>query len=107
MVLSVSPSSGKDRAAVCDCGTPWTFFLASFYFLMFPFIKLCKLKICSVKIGLQSCHFFRERVANFLPSVHFVAALLYLSVFHFGFGGLMWIKLYQFLNSLIYFTKYE
>ena len=26
-----------------------------------------------------------------LPSVHFVAALLHLSVFPFGVGGLMWI----------------
>ena len=38
-----------------------------------------------------------------LPSVHFVAALLYLSVFPFGFLVLVWIWLYQFLSSLIYY----
>ena len=38
-----------------------------------------------------------------LPSVYFVAASLYLSVFPFGVGGLMWIWLYQFLSSLISF----
>ena len=34
-----------------------------------------------------------------LLSVHFVAALLYLSVFSLGVGGLMWVLLYQFLSS--------
>ena len=32
LVLSVSSSSGcLGRAAVCDCGTPWTFLLTSFF----------------------------------------------------------------------------
>ena len=38
-----------------------------------------------------------------LPSVHFVATLLYLSVIPFDVGGLMWIWLYQFPSSLIHF----
>ena len=36
--LSVSSSSwGLGRAAVCDCGTPWTFLLAFFFFFFFFF----------------------------------------------------------------------
>ena len=37
-----------------------------------------------------------------LPSVHFVIALLYLSVFLFGVWNLIWIWLYQFPSSLSY-----
>ena len=34
--LSVSSSSwGLGRAAVCDCGTPWTFLLPFFLLIMF------------------------------------------------------------------------
>ena len=37
--LSVSSSSwGLGRAAVCDCGTPWTFLLP---FILFPFCTVC------------------------------------------------------------------
>ena len=40
MVLSVSSSSWcLERAAVCDCGTPWTFLL--------PFLGLRLKRICS------------------------------------------------------------
>ena len=41
-----------------------------------------------------------------LSSVHFETASLYLSVFPFGAGGLMWISLYQFPSSLIYFETF-
>ena len=34
---------------------------------------------------------FSFATAQYQPSVHFVAALLYLSVVSFGVGGLMWI----------------
>ena len=35
--LSVSSSWGLGRAAVCDCGTPWTFLLPFFFFFFFFF----------------------------------------------------------------------
>ena len=38
--LSVSSSSwGLERAAVCDCGTPWTFLLPFFLFECFVALK--------------------------------------------------------------------
>ena len=38
--LSVSSSSWcPGRAAVCDCGTPWTFLLPFFFFLKIHYIK--------------------------------------------------------------------
>ena len=40
-----------------------------------------------------------------LPSVHFVAVLVFLSVFPFGVKGLVRTRLYQFLSTLIYFVK--
>ena len=47
--LSVSSSSwGLGRAAVCDCGTPWTFLL--------PFLVMyCRLLLYSVCIGPTAC----------------------------------------------------
>ena len=42
--LSVFSSSwGLGRAAVCDCGTPWTFLL-SFFFFFFFFLRYGMLK---------------------------------------------------------------
>ena len=46
--LSVSSSSwGLGRAAVCDCGTPWTFLLPFFSFclplLLVPSTRHCRL----------------------------------------------------------------
>ena len=41
-VLSVSPSSCcLGRAAVCDCGTPWTFLLSFFSYVAFCFVLIC------------------------------------------------------------------
>ena len=41
MVLSVSSSSRcLERAAVCDCGTPWTFFLPFFFLILKSFDKM-------------------------------------------------------------------
>ena len=48
----------------------------------------------------NSVRFWGKSYQLCLPSFHFVAALLYLSVFPFGVGGLVWIWLYQFLFTL-------
>ena len=52
--------------------------------------NVCKLFIYSVKFGQLNSHLFGKELPT-LSSVHFVAALLYLSVFPFGVGGMMWI----------------
>ena len=32
---ALTPSWGLGRAAVCDCGTPWTFLLPIFFFFFY------------------------------------------------------------------------
>ena len=51
LVLSVSPWC-LGRAAVCDCGTPWTFLLPFFFFLVYKYIKW---KLQLQKTNLRTC----------------------------------------------------
>ena len=48
-LLSVSSSSWcLGRAAVCDCGSPWTFLLPFFFFTIFVFVCPCMYVLVNV-----------------------------------------------------------
>ena len=80
---------------------------AVFHFLMFLFLLILMyvdyiFRLVWVTTLLS---FFRKSCYVCLPSVHFVAALLYLAVLPFDVGGLICILFHQFLiRSLVYFT---
>ena len=58
--------------------------------------------LIEVSVGNRVPTFLEKSCQFYLSFIHFVAALMYLSVFPFGVEGLMWIWLYQFQGSLIY-----
>ena len=68
---------------------------------MFSFNNCASWLYILLSLGNRVHTFLGKRCKLCSPSVHFMVALLYLSVFPFGVGGL-WIWLYQFLSSLIW-----
>ena len=58
-----------------------------FHFLMFYFQQECMFKIIQLGLGNRVANILGKGCQLCLPSVHFVAASLYLSVFTFGVGG--------------------
>ena len=51
-ILDYQQNDFLGRAAVCDCGTPWTFLLPFFYFCCFVVYSTRRFVLC-----LTLCHF--------------------------------------------------